>query len=337
MALFSITEPPNPHDEDGSRRIQGSSADRVKHLLENVVRVHGARVRANPTVESMRADRIRNIVLVEDFVGSGDRLTGFWEEEVSKSVKSWISFGWTKVWLVTYAGIEVGLNEARRKIPKLTADKILTVLPPRDPRLGLTDPMREVAQKYGRRLRGNMWAGYSGGGGTVVFQHSCPNNAPAILWATGKRFEPLFPNRGIPSDLQGCFAERSASAEAENLWDYKQYRVALLLLDSISHKKASPSHWYIVVALALASTLGRWDDEKIGTRLQLPIESMSELRRAAYAMNLINKQNHELTAFGRELLDRLRKTQPRFERVPRVIPSLADLYYPDTCEGVAKH
>ena len=336
MALFSITEPPNPNDEDGIRRVKGASADRVKHLLENVVRLHGNRVRANPTVESMRADRIKNIVLVEDFVGSGDRVTGFWQNEVSGSVKSWVSWGWVKVWLVTYAGIEAGILHAVRKIPSLTPARALTVLPLREPMRVLTLPMRGIAEKYGTALRGAMWGGYSGGGGTVVFQHGCPNNAPAILWAPGRRFQPLFPNRGVPSEIQACFGRRSALGEADSLWESKQYTIALRLIDEISHQRTNPSYWYLVLSLALASTTGKWDDAKIGATLQLPGDRVSKLRHAAYAINLIDKQTHQLSPFGKDLLGRLRQGQAKKKIGRKAIPSLANLYYPSSCEGVPK-
>jgi len=94
FALFSVTEPPGRFA--AGRRTAGSSSDRVKHLIENTVRLRGARVSANPTVNSMRAQRIRNVVIVEDFIGSGTRVKSFWKVLMHKSVKSWISRHWTK-------------------------------------------------------------------------------------------------------------------------------------------------------------------------------------------------------------------------------------------------
>src|ERR1700749_2939424 len=46
-------------------RQAGSSSDRIRSYVENFARVHSKRVRAHQTIESMRAERIRNVVLVE--------------------------------------------------------------------------------------------------------------------------------------------------------------------------------------------------------------------------------------------------------------------------------
>lgn len=341
IALFHIPEPPSVYDTEGVRRVKGSSADRVKHLLENLVRVHGNRVRANPTVLSMRADRIRNIILVEDFIGSGVRLAGYWKAGVGaadKSVKSWLSHGWTKIWVVSYAAIEDGIANVRRTIPKLARDSIITVLPAQAIGSQLTMPMVAIAQKYGERLRESMPLGFSGGGTTVVFQHGCPNNAPAILWANGPRFRALFPDRGIPSDLHAYFGRRNFLAVAENLWDHKQYKLALALNDHVTSKKgALEGEWEIVVALAIASRQRKWNDAELQQRLQLPLAKIVELRRQAYSMNLIDKQDHSVSPFGRELLNRLRKRNAPTTKGIRPLPNLHELYYPDTCGGVPKH
>src|SRR6185312_773374 len=85
FALLTVSEPPpTVFNDDRARRVPGSSTDRIKHIIENLERVYGPRVRANPTVESMRADRVKNVILVEDLVGSGDRITGFWRERAPK-------------------------------------------------------------------------------------------------------------------------------------------------------------------------------------------------------------------------------------------------------------
>lgn len=340
VALFSIPEPPSTYDTEGIRRVKGSSADRVKHILENLVRVHGDRVRANPTVHSMRSDRIRNIVLVEDFIGSGDRISGYWragQEAADKSVKSWISYNWIKIWVVSYAAIEEGIASVRSTIPKLPKNRIITVLPIQKKREHLTIPMIMIAEKYGANLRKSMWLGYSDGGGTIIFQHGCPNNAPAILWANGNRFKALFPDRGIPTDLHVHFGKPNLLASAETLWDYQQYKLALALIHHIASKKGALEEWEIILALGFASTQGAWNDKELQKRLLLPINKVIDLKRSAYSMNLIDKQDHSVTPFGRELLNRLRK--PSITRIKNLshLPKLSDLYYPDSCEGISKH
>jgi len=145
FALFTVSEPPpKTFEEDQARRVPGSSADRIKHIIENLNRVHGNRVRANPTVESMRQDRVRNVILVEDLIGTGNRITGFWRERAPKSVKSWISYGWTRLWVASYAVMDEGRNAMRRVLP-IDDACIATVVPQPHHMLGLTDPMARAS------------------------------------------------------------------------------------------------------------------------------------------------------------------------------------------------
>lgn len=340
FALLTVTEPPPKTFKDGqARRVPGSSTDRIKHIIENLCRVHGERVRANPTVESMRKDRVRNVVLVEDIIGTGDRITGFWRERAPKSLKSWISYGWTRLWVASYAVMDEGRAAMRRALPIEDA-RIATVVPQPHNKVGLTEPMTHVAQKYGERLAGRNWRGYGGGGALTVFQHGCPNNAPAILWCTKGRFKALFPDRGVPPDMQKLFGQFNAAAAAEGLWTFKQYRLALALLDRRENRDVTSHQIQLAIALGLATAYGRWDDERLQTQMMVPINDICELRYDAYRLDLINKSDHHPTAFGQALLDRMRQAPPARPRPKLVhgakLPELKDLYYPVSSGGAAR-
>ena len=335
FALFSVTEPPNQFAVGGGRRMPGSSADRIRHLIENTFRVHGARVSANPTVESMRAQRIRNVVLVEDFIGSGRRVTDFWRELMSPSVKSWVSRKWTKTWLITYAAFEEGLHAAVRHIGGLKRQQIRCVLDPASARFGLTQPMREVFSRYGLAAQSSSGGlGFGEGGCNIVFQHGCPNNAPLVLWQSTKRFRPLFPDRGIPVALQQYFLRYQPLERAELLWSEQQFRIALQLLEDIRRGAPRLVQWEFVIALGLSARHSKWDDNWLSQRMRVSEPTIAALRRDAYGLHLIDTATHELTPFGRELLARLRRSdrvKTRVPKRPRPLPKLNDLYYPDSC------
>lgn len=340
FAVVIVSEPlPGKFEADKERRVPGSSADRIKHIIENLSRVHGNRVRANPTVDSMRADRIRNVLLVEDFIGSGDRITGYWRERAPKSIKSWISYGWTRLWVAAYAVMDEGLYAMRRGLP-IDDARVATVIPKKHKKLGLIGPMALVAQKYGERLVGRNWRGYGSGGGLTVFQHGCPNNTPAILWCSKGRFKALFPDRGIPPELQKSFGQLNVPAAAEDLWTFKQYQLALSLLDRRPSGVMPPDHIQLAIALGLASAYGRWSDERLQAQMTIPIGDIRELRFDAYRLNLIDKSNHRLTTFGRALLDHMRKPPTAHRRAKptrtKRLPQLSDLYYPSSCGGVSR-
>jgi hypothetical protein len=111
VALFSVVETPTEEDvEWPPKRMAGSSADRVKAMNENLARVYGPRVQAHPTLHSMRAERMKNIVLVEDFIGTGRRIATYLRNVMEPTLKSWISYKWTKLWIVSYGGLETGVR-----------------------------------------------------------------------------------------------------------------------------------------------------------------------------------------------------------------------------------
>lgn len=341
FALFSITEPPNQFAINGSRRTAGSSADRVRHLIENTLRVHGRRVSANPTVESMRAQRIRNIVLVEDFIGSGRRIIDFWRDLMPPSVKSWISRKWTKPWLVSYAAFDEGLRASMRHIRGLKRDQIRCVLDPLSARYGWTQPMRDVFSHYGAAARSNSGGlGFGKGGCTIIFQHACPNNVPLVLWADAGRFRPLFPNRGIPATLQQYFGSTQPLERAELLWGERQYLIALKLLDDVKRGAPRLVQWELVIALGLSARHSTWDSAWLSQRMRISESTIAKLQRIAYKLRLIDTSNHTLTSFGKELLAGLRRSgnvKPSGCTRPQALYKLDDVYYPSSCGGRAKH
>lgn len=341
FALLTVSEPPpRIFEENQQRRIPGGSTDRIKHIIENLGRVHGDRIRANPTVESMRKERVRNVILVEDLIGTGNRITGFWRERAPKSIKSWISYGWTRLWVASYAVMDEGRFAMRRTLP-IDGECIVTVVPQRHNKLGLTKAMASVAMKYGERLAGRNWRGYGGGGALTVFQHGCPNNTPAILWRTKGKFRPLFPDQGVPPDLQKSFGQFNAPATSEDLWTFGQYRLALALLDRRRSQNMTPNQVQLAIALGLAASYGQWNDERLQTQMMIPIDDIQKLRIDAYRLNLIDKSDHRPTTFSRALLDRMRHTsltRPRPKPIRDTeLPQLGDLYYPDSCGGAAQH
>lgn len=340
FALFSITEPPNQFAVGGGRRTAGSSADRIRHLIENTLRVHGSRVSANPTVASMRAERIRNVVLVDDFIGSGRRVIGFWQELMSPSVKSWISRKWTKPWLVSYAAFDEGLRASVRNIGGLKRAQIRCVLDPASTRCGLTLPMRKVFSRYGAAAQNKSEGlGFGEGGCNIIFQHGCPNNAPLVLWKGAKRFQPLFPDRGIPASLQQYFGQTQLLERAELLWNERQYLIALKLLDDVKRGAPRLRQWELVIALGLTARHSTWDDAWLSQRMRISRPAIAHLQRIAYRLHLIDTSSHALTPFGQELLVHLRRSEngkPPQTKKQQPLPKLNDLHYPVSCGGWAK-
>jgi len=146
----------------------------------------------------MRAQRMKNVVLVEDFIGTGRRMGSYLRDVMDSTLKSWISYKWTKLWIVCYGGLEAGVRNVLHKGYGLDDDGCGSRRWPSG-RVNFFPPHGEILQEIrGTDVALAMPYGFGNGAVGMIFEHSCPNNAPVVLWSEGPKFTPLFPKQGIP-------------------------------------------------------------------------------------------------------------------------------------------
>ncbi len=174
-----------------------SSADKIGYILTSLERRFPNRVRVRLTIESMRNEKMKHLVLADDFIGTGSRIIQYWNAWAAPSLKSWLSYHKVSLWLVAYAAHEGGIHRIQERITYLETIRIRVSIPLPAVYSFLNPMVAEICDSYGK-LTGRDRAARGVGGlmSPVVFQHGCPNNAPAILWASGRAWRPLFPNRG---------------------------------------------------------------------------------------------------------------------------------------------
>ena len=339
FALFSVSETSTDDDEPGiPRRVAGSSADRVKHINENLARICGRRVQAHPTVRSMRAQRMKNVVLIEDFIGTGRRIATHLRYALDPTLKSWISYKWTKLWIVCYGGLRAGIDNVLRMGYGLDADRIRLVNAAQRPGQFLSPLMMEFCKTYAARTRrSRIPLGFGNGAVGMIFEHSCPNNAPVVLWSNGPKFKPLFPEQGIPVELKPAFSQEDVNRPAQILWEMSQYRLAIAMLHEPNLERREDSQWRLLLMLGLASR-SRWEDSKIAGVLGIPIADVTQQRFQAYRLNMLDAQTHLLTGFGRGMLERVRTAANSERMLPRrKLRALTETYYPLSCAGLARY
>ena len=339
FALFDVTELQVDVDAaEAPRRTAGSSSDRIRHFNENLTRVHGRRIRAHPTVHSMRADRIKNIVLIEDFIGTGKRVSSYLRLTMNASLKSWVSFGWTKLWIVSYGGLELGVRTLESKGYGLKQGRIRLATPSQARDQYLSSLIQLFCATYAKRThRKKIPMGFGGGGVATVFEHGCPNNAPVVLWSPGPKYKPLFPDRGIPTAFKSLFSQEDVNRPATLLWDDRQYRLALAMLHDPHRVRGQDSQWKLLLMLGLSSRIG-WDDDHIASTLGIPVAEVSDKRSEAYRMSALDPQTHTLTVFGRALIERVRAISRR--KKPSLLPPgslIEETYYPLSYGGLVRH
>ncbi|WP_336083728.1 phosphoribosyltransferase-like protein [Thalassospira sp. CH_XMU1448-2] len=211
----------------------GSEA-RIAAVIRNLCKTCPKSLLNHPDIEKMRAARCRTIVLVDDFIGSGNRILEFINAFLKDATfASWHSLKYTKFVIVTYSGTNRGVRAVERH--KSRPQVVFVRRCPTVSNVIWSPKKREVithvCKKYGAKTsKRHMSLGYSQTMGTMVFEHGCPNNVPSILWAptTPRRpWRPLFPNRVVLSGEKSIFPPEVAGRDLQvALFEVGQPRLA---------------------------------------------------------------------------------------------------------------
>jgi len=322
--------------EVGRRRKYGSE-DRVGHVLtklqERFKRGTGtSTIECQPTLKQLKTQGIRHIVLVDDVCGSGKRIADYWKL-VPRRIKSLLSLKNSELWIVLYAITPMGKAALRKTMPNFPlSDHLITVLPDVDLRNLLTPELRTLCVNYARQIGVNSSGlGYRGSAFSVVFEHGCPNNLPAILWANRKGWKGLFPNRSIPPELRTCFDEDGTERAIEALWRVNQPKLALGLLDALDHAAPLTAEQRMLLTM-LGLSLRGIPETDLASRLLMTIPETSNLIGTAIEMGLFDRDKAHVTIMGRELVSRFRE-RLRHARRQRPVAASPEDYYPSQCEG----
>ncbi|MHB0777095.1 phosphoribosyltransferase-like protein [Halomonas sp. WWR20] len=211
----------------------GSEA-RAAAIIRNYCKTDSEHLLNHPSLDQMRQSRCRTVVLVDDFIGSGKRtaefLSSLW---VDTTFISWISLHYINIVVVAYSGTDGGIKRVGRHKtkPDLVIERDCPSFKNMPWGQSLRDSVMDVCKRYARRTCANRyWGGFGKELATLVFEHSCPNNVPAILWApptTKKPWKPLFPNRVIMAGEKSVFPPEIGRGDSlVTLLDVGQKRLA---------------------------------------------------------------------------------------------------------------
>ncbi len=273
--------------------ISQGSEDLVYSLISNAKRSHPTRFFDHPGIEEIRKQRIKYMVLIDDSIGSGDRVSEFIGKMfANKSFLSWWSLGWVRIIVLSFSRTHESESVIRNALkgsshpirvhPKSTkihfiSDKVYSAAA-LEQRWGkdyldllhLCDEQTRVG-KWARRGFGNVMA-------NTLFFHSVPNNMPGIFWFSNDRWKGLFPGRVAPDWLISLLSSTPPKPEPGTLSeDIRQ----LLLLVKRGIRNSS--------SLAL----------RLGCDHKYLLKLLDDLKRAG----LVNS-NHRLTRAGLNLIKR---------------------------------
>lgn len=188
------------------------SEDLVNSVLANLKK-ESDRFLDHPGLSDLKRQRVKDIVLVEDSIGSGQRVSNYIALMMKHpTFRSWWSFGLIRLHVVafsrTHEGEDLirrstpGSDHSKRKYPKSSkidfrgyyayhrydfagrwGDEYQTIL-------ALCDSMELIPSLIRR--------GFGGAMANIVFHHSVPDNLPSLLWFKNAEWQGLMPDRSVP-------------------------------------------------------------------------------------------------------------------------------------------
>lgn len=238
-------------EEDGHmRRIEShsmGSEDLVKSVVANLKKGPiNANVLDHPSISEMQDRRVHDILLLEDSIGTGQRVRDFVTRLIrQKNVYSWWNSGRLRLHVLAFsrsveseAHILKGLpgsNHCSRKYPKSAKIRFIGEL---------RYPQDDISKRWGseairirnfcdsiKSLPPHERLGFGAAMANVVFYHSVPDNLPGVLWSSKGDTTPLFPQRTMPEWLQRLFSgvrETSTSTKSLQLQLIDERMIAIL-------------------------------------------------------------------------------------------------------------
>ena len=210
------------------------SEGRVASIITQFTRSQPQRTVKHPTLDKLRERRCRTIILVDDLIGSGNRMEKFiksiWQD---RTIRSWKSFGLLRFKVIAFAATTHGRQRmnSHEKIDLLSVDRDCPTFRTLPWKQNVRNACIRICEKYSSHTCKPKFAqGYRKSVSSLVFEHGCPNNVPAIFWATAaksKSWSPIFPYRRIKTEEQSVFPPEIAKNDPLSvLVDVGQVRLA---------------------------------------------------------------------------------------------------------------
>ncbi|RYE45072.1 MAG: hypothetical protein EOP24_21395 [Hyphomicrobiales bacterium] len=188
------------------------SEGRLANIIRNIALAQPSKFLNHPNVDELRTRQVDAVFVLDDFIGSGKRssdyLTALWQ---SRSLRSWTSYKRIRFDAVAYSGTAAGVrcverHPAQPAIHIVRHSPTITALHWKSARI---EAARKMCRKYAKQasLKGPS-LGFRDSESLLVFEHGCPNNAPAIFWAPSKKlpdWTSLFPAKRIDVSTTSAF------------------------------------------------------------------------------------------------------------------------------------
>jgi hypothetical protein len=308
-----VQSPTNRWQQVGSEGV-------IAQQLTKLCKQHPDRFILHPSAEEIRDSSIRHLVIVTDFLGSGTRiirmLDSLWQV---RSVRSWHSGKFISMWVMCYSGTLTALKNSQnhRSRPRVKHILPCPTLDTSFDSLKIT-ALQDLCIRYGNFHKAPL--GYGDVGALIAFEHSCPNNVPAVFTEKSNSHK---------SPWQPLFEKRSTTMLARKVSGLTT-QVETLTLETLGYPSIAGSNIYckasknkrnIILLLAALSRRHRHTCELVGIT-HMALWELSEAIKQATDLGLVDA-NRRLTSAGRQQLRQLSS-----EDLVPVASSSKNYYYP---------
>jgi hypothetical protein len=277
------------------------SEDLVYSLISKLVRQNKDYLLDHPALTILKNKKIKDYVLIDDSIGSGDRVSGFVNAMLkSPTFLSWWSYGWVKIHVISYArqrqaelkiiknirGSDHGIRRIR-KSSKISFSSGVVY-----DRCWPQEQWGENFEQIFSLCRGvtqissGMRMGYGGVMTNIVFHHSVPNNLPGVIWCDTKKWKGLMPGRAMPDWLQDLLNQRPN--------------------ETVTQGTPLPNELLRLLSLVKR---GVRSTQSLSIRLNVDHEYALKMIRHAMTLNLLTPEVR-LTPTGRDQLKKLNPIDP---------------------------
>jgi hypothetical protein len=299
----------------------------VGGILRDFTRA-GRRAPASPwiptdaTLEQLRDRRCRSIMLVTDYIGSGDRILTL-AAAIARhpTIRSWRSLRLLDIRVLAFAANPEALPRLETSKPIDGVSFIEAA--PTFATAPWTSVVREAILELCHRAcrtRAHWALGYKGSCGLFATQRGAPNNLPAIFWQTTAGWWPLFPNRTVPSGFARELAEYRQSEPLAELAE----RIGQLRLgrnQRLDHMRATSRA--LLQVLILINRQAR-SSAMLAAELGTDISNLEALLRSLQELGLVDATGSITAAGRREILAQKRGLR----RTTAGLEGADDPYYP---------
>jgi hypothetical protein len=252
------------------------------------------------SLEDLRAQRCRSIVLVTDYMGSGSTVIKL-AEAVARhpTIRSWRSFGWLNIYAVAFASSQEALDRIPVAGPITEAWAVEAA--PTFETAWAADVRDAVIAFCDTECRINKrWAqGYERSAGLFLTERNAPNNLPAVLWQTAAGWHPLFPERTVPTSFARDVGEyRSGPSLVEVAERVRQLRFGRN--QRLGYMRVTSQ---LLLRALLFLNLGERDAAALAAELGVDIAEAQTLVSSLVQLGLVDASGRAITELGHREID----------------------------------